>query len=242
MLFAKPRCMVETVNDLDGRIVNFYRVVRDDEQCTRLLRLLDATLHSRQEWRAAREGIETEQDPVERARMWCVLVGQSFARQVTGWAFERATSFAVTRWRPFPRYVIAAQERLSTVQVEHHDWRAVLDAHDAPACFVYCDPPYPMEASLSHDGKYLYEMTQGDHRDLAARLLRWRGMAMLSSFDGHDLYDTLTANGWELRRRSRGISAKGIVRNDPDSVRPGRTEIVLRNPACVAACEQPARQ
>lgn len=73
VLFNKPRCHIETVNDLHGEVVNFFRVLRDDPD--ELKRLIELTPYSRAEYDLAYQ--ESDVD-VERARRFCVRCWQGF--------------------------------------------------------------------------------------------------------------------------------------------------------------------
>ena len=50
VLLRKPRSEVEVYNDVDDRVVNLFRVIRDSEQFERLRLLLDLTPYARGEF------------------------------------------------------------------------------------------------------------------------------------------------------------------------------------------------
>ncbi|PZQ45669.1 MAG: DNA methyltransferase, partial [Phenylobacterium zucineum] len=83
VLFAKPPARLETVNDLDGDIVNFWRVLR--EQPEDLIRACALTPHSRAEHASSRD--RECLDDLERARrVWVGLTqGRSGQLMRTGW-------------------------------------------------------------------------------------------------------------------------------------------------------------
>lgn len=72
MLLRKPRSYAEVYNDLDGDVVNLFRVLRDPAQGARLRELLSLTPFSRAEFDLS---YEVSDDPVEEARR---LVVRSF--------------------------------------------------------------------------------------------------------------------------------------------------------------------
>ena len=72
VLIRKPRSYAEIYNDLDGDAVNFFRVLRDPIQSSRLIELLKLTPFSREDFALA---YNRSDDPVERARR---LVARSF--------------------------------------------------------------------------------------------------------------------------------------------------------------------
>lgn len=73
VFFNKPRCHIETVNDLDGEIVNFFRILRDRSE--ELCRLIEFTPFSRSEYKAAYESTD---DDLERARRFAVKCWMGF--------------------------------------------------------------------------------------------------------------------------------------------------------------------
>ena len=73
VLFNKPRCHIETVNDLHGEVVNFFRILRDRPE--ELKRLIELTMYSREEYDLLYQ--ETP-DEVERARRFCVRCWMGF--------------------------------------------------------------------------------------------------------------------------------------------------------------------
>src|SRR4051794_36673168 len=72
VLLAKPRAQFETVNDLDGDLVTFWRVLRDRGQ--ELATACALTPHSRAEHQAAYD--LTVEDELERARRVWVRLAQ----------------------------------------------------------------------------------------------------------------------------------------------------------------------
>ena len=78
---------VETYNDLDGEVVNFFRVLRDEKE--RLVEAIGLTPFSREEFALACE-IDPELQPLERARRFYVR-----ARQVRTGLAQTAT---LGRW------------------------------------------------------------------------------------------------------------------------------------------------
>ena len=75
VLFNKQRSHIETVNDIDGEIVNFFRILRD--RSGELERTIEFTPYSRSEYKAA---YEKSEDELERARRFTVKcwMGQRF--------------------------------------------------------------------------------------------------------------------------------------------------------------------
>ncbi len=199
VLLAKPPSPVEVLNDINGALTNFYRVLQDPTLFNAFARRIALTPHSRGEFRRCRETWETPTDPVERAVRWYVATTQSFSGN-GGWSYcitetKNGMSAAVHRWLRYVDRLPAVHARLRTVQIEEDDWATVLDRYDTPATCFYCDPPYPHDVRQSTKG-YASEMTQSDHERLISALLSLRGTAIVSGYD-HPLYRALEAHGWQ---------------------------------------------
>lgn len=206
-LFAKHPSPVEVLNDVDGDIVNFFRVLRDPRKFERFHRLAALTPYSREEfvryrrdWRARWRECEECTDDVERAYRWYVVARMSFAGEVgRSWGRSVGTSRlgmanAVAQWLSIVDMLPAIAERVRSVQIEHGDWVGVLQSYDAPTTLFYVDPPFVL--STRRGGKYRYEMDDAAHRQLVEALLGIQGKAVLSGYRS-DLYRPLEQAGWK---------------------------------------------
>lgn len=198
VLLAKPPSPMETVNDLAGDIVAFWRVLR--EQPGDLERACALTPHSRAEHQLSYEPAE---DDLERARRTWVRLTQGRSgqlRQRTGWRFHAKPGST-----GMPAYLSAyaarlspAAQRLARVSLECRPAIEVIEAYGQhPGALVYADPPYP-DSVRSHAGfgdVYVHEMRDDDsHRELAGALRAARAAVVLSGYNSPlyaELYD-----GW----------------------------------------------
>lgn len=218
VLMQKPRSRCELYNDLDGEVVNYFRVLRDPASAARLAALLELTPFAHAEFKAAYEEPESE-DPVERAR-------QFFVRLSMGWGGRMkvanrslrsrrgtANSTPATDFANYPRHIKSFTRRLIGVVIENRPALEVIDIHDDPDVLFYCDPPYLHH--LRHDSgrdTYKYEMTDQDHIDLAEALGRVRGHVVISGYPS-ELYDDLyTRRGWVVKTKEhRAEKAKQVT-------------------------------
>jgi DNA adenine methylase len=100
---------------------------------------------------------------------------------------------AVKRWQTGLGQLQYVHARFKTVQIECADWRVVIDRFDGPRTLFYVDPPYHPKTRVA--GKYLYEFTEADHREMIARLIVAEGMIILSGY-AHPTYRALEHAGW----------------------------------------------
>ena len=193
VLFRKPLSDVEVINDLNGEILNFFDVLRDQPDA--LIRAIELTPYSRAEHQRA---MILSDNPIERARRFYVRSQQSFssgeASRVPSWRFQVNGHSLVNRWNK-TSHLYAAAYRLKNVQLECDTAEAIITRFDSPDTLFYVDPPYVHSTRTSKDD-YAFEMTDDEHRTLAAQLNSVSGMVILSGYDC-DLYRDLYT-GWKF--------------------------------------------
>jgi DNA adenine methylase len=230
VLLRKPRSYGEVYNDLDGDVVNLFRVLRNDFQATRLIRLLRLTPFAREEFR---DCYLPHEEPVERARRLIALSFMGFGanahlRSSTGFRgnVKRSGSTPAHDWMRYPDALLQTIERLQGVVIEQRDALDVIEAYDDAAALFYIDPPY-MHSTRGRYGahrRYTVEMDDRAHARLLARLQTVQGFVVLSAY-AHPLYTNILAPaGWDQIE----MAARA------DGARP-RTEIVWLNPAAARA-------
>ena len=196
VLINRVPAKVETYNDLDTELVNFFAVLRD--QPDELIRSIGLTPFSREELVKAC-GSSKNQPPLERARRFYVRARQTRTglAQTSSegrWAHCVLTSRAgmagaVSRWLGAVEKLPEIAQRLQRVQIENAPALEVIRRYDTPKTLFYLDPPY-VHDSRADSSAYGHEMTDQDHRDLAAVLRSLQGRAVLSGYRC-DLYDEL---------------------------------------------------
>lgn len=167
--FAKPRAQRETLNDLDGSVMRFWRTLR--EQPEALAQAIAMIPYSRAEWQQCRAYPDAADD-VEGARRFMVWIDQSFSREGTGWSppsilFDRRGRWQAGVWENLPAKLVAAAQRLSGVALEHGDAIDLIPRYDQPDAVLYCDPPYAASSRLEPDKGYRHD----DDGTLWARLV-----------------------------------------------------------------------
>ena len=191
---------VETYNDLDSDLVNFFETLRG--QGPELRREIGLTPFSREELARACEpaaGLTR----LERARRFYVRARQTRTglAQTSSegrWAHCVLTSRAgmagaVSRWLGSIEGLPEIAQRLQRVQIENAPALDVIARYDTPETLFYLDPPYVHEAR-GDASAYGFEMTNADHEELAGALRDVRGRVVLSGYRT-DLYDRLF-EGW----------------------------------------------
>lgn len=226
VLVNRDPAPIETYNDLDGEVVNFFRVLR--EKPDDLIRAIGLTPFSREEFEFA---IDHQEDiklsNLERARLFFIRARQvrtGLAQKASSgrWANCKLTSRAgmsgaVSRWLGSVDGLPEIAERLVRVQIENAPAVEVIGRYDSSDTLFYCDPPYTHD-SRGDINAYKYEMNNEAHRELAGALKSSKGMVAVSGYESplmNELY-----KGWN--------KILGPVKNI-NSVRQPRQEILWVN-------------
>ncbi len=195
VLFNKPAARIETVNDIDGNIVNLFKVIR--EKPTELVHAIEFTPYSRSEYYQSFELLEKELSDIERARVflmrcWMARGGKTSDR--TGWRhnIDPVTINALPDWNGLPDTILQATKRLKNVQIEHQDAVTLIERYNRDDCLIYADPPYLLSTRTKRH--YAHEMKNSEHEELLKALNSHKGFVLLSGYDS-DLYNDLLA-GW----------------------------------------------
>ncbi len=210
ILIRKPPSRGEVMNDLDGEVVNFFRVLRSPRRARILLRKIELTPFSRREYRAA---LRVVKDPIERARRLAVRSYMGFGSD--SYRPERHSGFrgrfcgsghstSAPDWAHYPAGLVAVIERLRNVVIENRDALDLIDIYDKSGTLFYCDPPYPKSTrSDCSNGRhtYTFEMTDEQHERLAEKLHRIQGLAVISGYRC-ELYDHLYADWQRVDREA----------------------------------------
>jgi DNA adenine methylase len=189
VLLNREPSPVETYNDIDGEVVNFFRVLRDRQE--ELIRSIGLTPFSREELRIAAQAPTEDLSELERARRFFVCARQvrtGLAQTASAgrWAHCKLTSRAgmagaVSRWLGSVEGLSEIVQRLLRVQIENAPAIEVIQRYDSEETLFYCDPPYP-HASRGDRHAYGYEMTDNDHCKLAEVLIQTKGKVALSGY------------------------------------------------------------
>ncbi len=191
---------VETYNDIDGEVVNFFRVLRDQHE--ELIRAIALTPFSREEYYRAIHTTNGVSD-VERARGFYIKArqtrtGLAQTASLGRWANCKNTSRSgmsgvVSRWLGGVGALDDIAQRLMRVQIENRPAVDVIRLYDSPKTLFYCDPPY-LHATRGDAKAYGFEMDEGQHREFAEVVNACSGMVAVSGYE-HPLMDKLFEPG-----------------------------------------------
>lgn len=219
VLFSKQRSQLETVNDLDGEVVNLFRVIR--ERPEELAQAIKFTPHSREEYYLSYEESDNELERARRliVRLWQGRGGKTSHR--TGWRsmIEMNGPLPGKEWLRFPDKIAAVAERLIGVQIENQPAVELIKRYSRQNVLIYADPPYVLSTRTT--SSYKHEMTEDDHEDLLEVLDAHPGPVILSGYS-HSMYDD-KLNHWR-RETKRAKAEAGAIREEVLWINPIATE------------------
>jgi DNA adenine methylase len=196
-----PDGVCEVINDLDGDLATFFRVLADPELLEPLLRILRATLVSQRTFRTAQNVLRDEL-ATDLARAVAMFIANRQSRQALGKDFVTPVLTRLrggrcehaNAWWSAIESLRVAHRRLRNVLVLNDEAVKVIRAHDEESTFFYLDPPYP-HATRTAEGAYgAFEMTDEDHRELLFTIRAIEGKVIISG-RANELYDQALA-GW----------------------------------------------
>jgi len=239
VLMRKPRSYAEVYNDLDGEIVNLFRVLRDNGD--ELVRMIELTPFSREDFY---ESFLPTLDKIEAARRTVIRSFMGFGGNLTRpnrdqtpqrtgfrtYSKKNRGSIPAGDWRNYPEAMAALIDRLRGVVIEHRDATKVIQEHDGDDVLHYVDPPYVhstrgFDAGGTHRA-YRHELTDDEHAALAGVQHAGKGMVIVSGY-ACDLYDRELYATWARFERPHMA----------DGGRP-RLEVLWLNDAAAAALEK----
>lgn len=207
ILLNRAPSPIETYNDLDGEVVNFFRVLRDEKD--RLVEAIGLTPFSREEFAIACK-LDDNLSDFERARRFYVRArqvrtGLAQTASVGRWAncmntSRKGMSGVISRWLGAVEALPQIAARLIRVQIENRPASAVISLYDSKETLFYCDPPY-VHVTRGDSKAYGHEMSDAQHIELASILNAVKGKVAISNYDC-ELMDRLYPGPKWLKFRS----------------------------------------
>lgn len=230
VMLRKQRMAAEVYNDIDGSIVNVFRVLQSVTATEELLRRLYFTPYARSEFDYAYA------HPVDEIEWACKTIILSYF----GFGTDAATRGCKTgfranlsdlralpsqHWAAWPDSLLAIASRMRGVLIENIDAINLVGRYDTEDTLFYADPPYVLSSRSSFmrssGNGFRHEMKDEDHAALASELCSAKGMVIISGYHT-DLYRELYAGWHSIQVDSLAYSAKP------------RTEVLWINPAAHA--------
>ncbi len=241
VLLRKPPCGLETVNDLNGDLINLARVIQNKDLAFQLYDKLCRTLYceqlfeeSKQRW-ISNDGADNATDPDKAydffVASWMGINGVSGTMRCN-YAFALRWCIGggqgAIRWTNVVNSLPAWHKRLQNVVIVHKDALWLLEnIADEKGTVIYIDPPY-----FTKSNKYIHDFEAADHIRLAELLGRFKKAKVIVSYYDHpklqDLYP-----GWHrphvgTTRQSLRNATKGKKSPAPSKSKKN-VEVLLSN-------------
>jgi DNA adenine methylase len=205
VFWAKEPAKVEFINDKNGEVINFYRVLKRDFDG--LKREIDITLHSEFQQKQAKSIYQNPDSYDEIKRAWAiwVLSHQSFYSILDNtWKCTKSRSMGAQIQARKEKFTDDYSRRLERTSIFCRDALDVIKKSDHEDAFHYIDPPY-FQADMGHYGGY----TRDDFEKLLQLLSGIRGRFMLSSYPSAILSEYADKFKWHMLEYDMPRSAGG---------------------------------
>ncbi len=203
VFWAKEPVKTEVINDVNGNIVNFYKVLK--HSYFDLAKKINETLLSRDIYKKALIIYDMpwlfDDDPVVRAWAFYVVTNQGFSCKIGTWGYDK-NKRAYTFQNKVDTFSEDLSKRLKYVQIENNEAHKVMLSRDKETAFHYIDPPY-IDSNQGHYGGYTHEHYK---RDLDA-ISQLKGKFLLSSYDSDILQDYIKKHGWYVKYIDKPLCA-----------------------------------
>ena len=221
ILLQKEPAPLETYNDLDNNVVNFFRVLR--HQTDELIRHIHLTPWARVEYESCLKNSGEAMEDARRffVRLWMSLHGGTRTSE-TSWRRGKESKSPMKYLRPENLYAVA--ERLWNVQIENRDALKLITEMDSPTALFYLDPPYPA-STRSDKNRYTFEMSDDDHRQLGNLLLDLKGNIIISGYQCPLYQELFEDKGWQ--RIDKNTLANGGIKRTESLWLPPKTAAAI---------------
>jgi DNA adenine methylase len=226
VLFAKPcEGISEVVNDINGDLMNFWRVLQDKKSFVEFRRRVQAVPFSEVEWQEAKDQLAAPDNQhlrthrIERAARFFIFCRDSMAGRckdftpLTKNRTRRGMNEQVSAWLKAIEGLRAVHARLQRVVVLNRPAIEVMRSQDGPETLFYLDPPYVPVTRSAGTVFGQFDMTEAQHEELLDVILQLQGKVMISgyrcrlydsrlaSWDRHQFVVPIHSAGGEIKRR-----------------------------------------
>lgn len=179
LYFMRPPAPVEVINDVNGELVNLYRVVKNHLE--EFVRQFKWALSSRDVFKWLQDTRPETLTDIQRAARFFYLQQQAFGGKVSGQTWGTATTAPAINLLRIEENLSAAHLRLAQAYIENLDWAKCMERYDRPHTFFYLDPPY-----WETEG-YGVDFGLDQYEKMAVMLRRLKGRAIVSLNDHPDI-------------------------------------------------------
>lgn len=224
--------IAEVVNDLNGELTSFWKVLQSPQYFPLLKRRLEATPFSQVEFNLTKEItssrpksnniVDIAYDLFVRTRLSLAGRGTSFAPISTN-RLRRGMCEQVSAWLSSIEALTEVHNRLKRVLIYNDDALRVIDWCDNKDTLFYLDPPYSIDTRVSKKDYGQYEVTPQHHLDLLNKLCTIKGKFAISGYHSK-VYDDFAA-----QQKWRVVEFPTTNNASHQDKKPSRVEVVWLN-------------
>lgn len=170
--FGKDPSKVEIINDIDGDIVNLFRIMK--EHPLEFERLLQYEIISREKFSDYKNVNTSYLTDIQRAIRFLYMISNSFASKGISFGY---TATGKPQKKLFVENVLEIRERLKNTIIENKDVMDIIKRYDRETTFFFLDPPYI--DTMGYKDKFTIE----DHEKLRDELKKVKGNFLLTIND-----------------------------------------------------------
>ncbi|MHB8566075.1 MAG: DNA adenine methylase [Nitrososphaerales archaeon] len=247
VLMGKQPSAVEVLNDIDGELINFFRVIKT--KITEFAKSFEWELVSREEFDRLASMDAANLTDIERAHRFYYLIMASWGGDANNPRFQTSIvdgahgNRLIGALEDLERRLRPIHERLRTVIIESLDWRECIKRYDSEKTVMYLDPPYPRNGA-----HYRHNMRSvAEHKELAERLRSVKCKWILSSYDTPEVRDIYGSSEYltfpvrfhsgmeeSYKGRDRIVNSEILIMNYKPSASPP-IKVIPKDPvACVS--------
>lgn len=187
VLFGKDPSPVEIINDIDGELINFFRIIKTHPQ--EFMQSFEFELVSREEFNRLAAIDVSQLTEIERAHRFYYLIMAGWGGEFNYPRFQTSITDGghgnrlIGALKTLRQRIEPVHQRLSTVIIENLDWYECIKRYDREGVVMYIDPPYP-----GNGVNYAHNMRRWeDHHSLALVLSSTKSKWILSSYDNPEV-------------------------------------------------------
>lgn len=140
LFFLRHPAEVEVLNDVNGDVINLYRVVQ--HHLEEFVRQFKWALSSREVFTWLQDTPPETLTDIRRAARFFYLQHNAFGGRVEGQTYGTATTAPPINLLRIEENLSAAHLRLARAYIERLDWADCMSRYDRPHTLFYADPPY----------------------------------------------------------------------------------------------------
>lgn len=206
LFFAKPKAEVEVINDVNGEVINFFKVLKT--KFPALQKEVQATLHSRELYKKAMQIYNNPKSYSDVQRAWALwtATNQGFAGMIGSWGFGKTNSKEKAVAAKRDNFIKIYEDRLRMVQVENTDALRVIARCNERDAFIYCDPPY-----IGSDQGHYSGYTEEQYKTLLNVLAKTKAKFLLSSYPSKVLSQFIKKYGWKTKKVEKYVAVTKLT-------------------------------